>query len=360
MKHISVLLLLALISATSVAQNDAVTVYDKENFLGDSRNLYSHYNPEGLSDAFNNRIGSIRVPAGTWIVIFDETGFRGHYLVIENDWTATGDFAPWNNNISSILVMRDSESGLPVPQSNNYNTSDNYNNYYNNTNNTNNNNNTGYNNTGYNNTDYNNNNVQYNYNEPQVQNSYIPQNPGVFYNIEAAVKNPEDVIVLDIRGQNLSDWPAFFSNLKNMRELYISNNQFSSWPSFFSDLKQLRVIEAENNSFTSFPTYFSEFKNLEVLDLSGNPITSFPSFFHELTSLRVLDMSNTKVSSFPSFFNELTNLESLNISNTDISSFPSFFDELTRLRWMDISGTKITDLPYGVRSMNIVIVGRPD
>ncbi len=350
MKNFAILLLLALISATSMAQNDAVTVYDNENFTGDSRTLYSHYNPEGLSDVFNNRIGSIDIPAGTWIIIFDETGFRGHHLVIENDWTATGDFAPWNNNISSILVMRDAESGLPVPQGNNYNTSDSYNNNSNYNNN----------NSGYNSNTGNNNNVQYNYNEPQVPNNYVPQTAGVYYNIEAAAKNPEDVIVLDVRGQNLSSWPAFFSNMKNLRELYISDNNFSSWPPFFSDLKQLRVLVAENNDFTDFPPYFSNFKSLEVLDMSGNPITSFPSFFHELSALRELDMSYTKVSSFPSFFNELTNLESLNIAFTGISSFPSFFDELTRLRWMDISGTGITDLPYGVRSMNIVIVGRPE
>ncbi len=350
MKHFATLILFALFSVTCISQNDAVTVYDNENFTGDSRNLYSHYNPEGLSDVFINRIGSIRIPTGTWIVIFDESGFRGHYLVIENDWTATGDFAPWNNNISSILVMRDAESGLPIPQSNNYNTSDSYNNSNN------------YNNNNYNydNSENYNNDVQNNYIEPQVQNVYIPQNSGVYYNIEAAARNPEDVIVLDVRGQNLSTWPSFFSDMENLRELYISNNNFSSWPSFFSDLRQLRVIDAENNNFTSFPSYFSELKNLEILDLSGNPITSFASFFHELKSLRVLDMSYTKVSNFPSFFNELKNLESLSIAHTNIISLPSFFDELTQLRWMDISGTGITDLPYGVRSMNIVIVGRPE
>lgn len=341
MKNFAILLLLALISATSVAQNDAVVVYDNENFTGDSRNLYSHYNPEGLSDVFNNRIGSIDIPAGTWIIIFDETGFRGHHLVIENDWTATGDFAPWNDNISSILVMRDAESGLPMQQS-----SSNIGNTSNGTN--------------WNSAVVDGGSAQTYNTEPVNPYNYSPPTSGVFYNIEAAAKNPEDVIVLDVRGQNLSSWPAFFSNMKNLRELYISDNNFSSWPPFFSDLKQLRVIEAENNNFSSFPSYFSELKSLEILDLSGNPITSFPSFFHELSALRVLDMSYTKVSSFPSFFNELTSLESLNIAYTGISSFPSFFDELTRLRWMDISGTGITDLPYGVRSMNIVIVGRPE
>ena len=238
MKNLLLYCLLAIVCTFGTAQNNAVVVYDNTNFTGEYRSLNNHWNPGGL-DAFDNRIGSIVIPNGAWIIVFDEPGFRGHYLVIEKNWTATGDNSPWDNNISSILVFYDVNSGLPIPQQNFNNNNYNYNNYNNTANN------------------YNNNN-QYNYNQTQPQYN----NSGIYYSMDAAIKNPENVIVLDVRGQNLSTWPSFFNNMKNLRELYISDNNFSSWPSFFSDLKQLRILEAQNNNLTSFPSFFGDLKNL--------------------------------------------------------------------------------------------------
>lgn len=51
---------------------------------------------------------------------------------------------------------------------------------------------------------------------------------GIFFSTDAALKDPEEVRILDIRGQDLNSWPAFFHEMKYLEELYISNNQFST------------------------------------------------------------------------------------------------------------------------------------
>lgn len=341
MKVIVLISVFTLLFFRCLAQTEPVIVYDNTDFTGEQRALSAHWNPDGLSDVFNNRIGSMHIPDGTWVIVFEETGFRGQYLVIKDNWSAMDYYAAWNNNISSMLVLRKANEGIPVQAEGDQETAWQPVNQM------------------PANTCVNTGNHVCSESHFMPDASTVPGD-GVFFSLEAAMRHPEDVLVLDIRGQYVSEWPAFFSNMKNLQELYISDNNFSSWPSFFGDFNQLRVLVAANNQFTEFPPFFQNLKHLEVLNISGNPITSFCPFFQDLTALRELDISGTGITSFPAFFQNLKQLRHLNISGTAIDRFPAFFEELTQLHWMDITGTKITDLPYGVRSMNIVIVGRPD
>jgi len=277
-----------------------VTLYEDASFKGNYKNINTNWN---ASDDyyFNDRISSIAVPPGIKIIVFSEANFTGDFMELTGNWSinSTQDF--WNNRISSIIYLdynrKPGPSGPPAVRGRScLDLGDHH------------------------------------CPEAAIFPDMQPGN-GYFVSLNAAIKNPSEVRILDIRGQNLSEWPAFFNQLTNLEELYISNNQFKSWPPFFHQLSKLRVLVADHNNFTGYPDFFHQFTHLQVLNIAGNPISTFPSFFHQMTALIELD-----------------------ISYTDITSFPSFFSQLERLHYLDMRNTKIQNIPMEVHQMNMIIV----
>lgn len=299
-----------------------ITVYTAANYQGYSKQINSNWSGD-LS--WVNKISSIKVPSGTKIIVYEQANFQGNFMSIDKNWNIGCGTDTWNDRINSIKFITKTQ-GFPGNHNHNHN--------------------------------HNKNKTCINL-QNHVCNSTCFQVPkgnfsaGYYTSMDAAVSNPLDVKILDLRGQNLSSWNSQIYKLTNLEELYISNNNFSSWPSYFYDLKSLRVLIAENNKFSSFPTYFSSMVNLEIINFSNNPISSFPSSFSNLSKLKELDMSNTKISQLSTYFYQLKALIHINISNTNIGSFPSYFSDLKQLHYMDIRGTKISYIPSSIKSMNI-------
>lgn len=315
MKRLFTLLLL-FFSTFAFAQ---ITVYTAANYQGYSKQINSNWSSD---PSWVNKISSIKVSSGTKIIAYEKANFQGNFMSIDKNWNIGCGTDTWNDRINSIKFVTKTQ-GFPG--------------------------------------NHNHNNAQKTCIKLQnhVCNSTCFQVPkgnftaGYYTSMDAAVSNPLDVKILDLRGQNLSSWNSRIYKLTNLEELYISNNNFSSWPSYFYYLKSLRVLVADHNNFKSFPTYFTSLTNLEVINFSNNPVSSFPSYFSKMKKLKELDISNTNISSFPSYFYQLKALIHINISNTNISSFSTYFSDLKQLHYVDIRGTKITYLPNSVKSMNI-------
>jgi hypothetical protein len=316
--------LVLILSITSAdAQN--IILYEHDNYNGRSLTISENWDATSYP-AFNDKISSIAIPEGIKIIIFEHSDFKGDFLEINENWSVVNGQQSWNDKISSIIVL-DYRKKTPVyPYQHGHRAS------------------------------------CIHLENHDCQSTALLPEQGVFYgegyyiNLDAAVKNPNDVRVLDIRGQNLSEWPSFFNELKNLEELYISHNNFNTWPGFFNDLKKLKILVADHNQFSTWPSYIHDLDHLEVINLSHNPLTTFPSFFSDLDNLRELDVSHTYIYTFPGFFNKLKKLQHLNISHTKISSFPSFFYELQALHYLDIRETAITSIPVKIKEMNMILL----
>lgn len=322
MRNLTAIILL-FISTSVSAQN--VILYEDMNFQGYGKSISANWNST-YDWTLNDKISSIVVPQGIKIIVFADADFRGDFMELTANWSVASSQETWNNRISSIIFL-----------------------------------------------DYNKGNSQYNPNpsyglscinldnhrcaETAIcpEQNITPGN-GYFMSMEAAIKNPSQVRVLDLRNQNLSSWPNYFYEMKNLEELYISGNQFNAWPNYFYELKKLRILVADHNNISSWPNYFYELKSLEVLNISYNPLISWPAYFYEMKNLKELDVSHTQLNSLPPYFYQLPNLTHLNISNTSINSLGSYLYELKLLHFIDIRNTGISIIPNEIKEKNIVIL----
>ncbi|MCP9754084.1 GTP-binding protein [Lacihabitans sp. CCS-44] len=114
------------------------------------------------------------------------------------------------------------------------------------------------------------------------------------------VENEIFVTDLNLSGNQLTKFPNFLSNAKNLKNLNLSNNQIS----FFDD-----------NAFEGLI-------NLEKLDLSGNKITFLPSSINKLKRLKSLNISSNNLSFLPKELEELENLEEIQIRSNNLDKVP--------------------------------------
>lgn len=81
---------------------------------------------------------------------------------------------------------------------------------------------------------------------------------------------PDDIRVLDLSNRGLSgSLKAEVRELKNLKEIDISNNNFTGLPAEVGQLSQLETLNLSNNPFTGLPYELGNLKNLKVLDLRG-------------------------------------------------------------------------------------------
>ncbi len=92
----------------------------------------------------------------------------------------------------------------------------------------------------------------------------------VYNNLRDANANPDNVYVLDLDDQDLTNIPASISDFRNLEVLILSNNELSKLPEDICMLKNLTVLELQNNSFSKLPECIYKMKNLELLNLKGN------------------------------------------------------------------------------------------
>lgn len=71
---------------------------------------------KGSGDYWNDKISSIRVPAGLTVVVYEHEKYQGRSMTLTSDWTVSGSSDPWNDQISSIRVFRTQPAPPPKPK----------------------------------------------------------------------------------------------------------------------------------------------------------------------------------------------------------------------------------------------------
>ncbi|XP_021761881.1 disease resistance protein RPS2-like [Chenopodium quinoa] len=105
-------------------------------------------------------------------------------------------------------------------------------------------------------------------------------------------------------------------NCTNLSTLLLQHNPFEVIPeSFFSNMRGLRVLSLSDTCIIRLPSSFSALQELQVLDLSCCQKLQQVPLLSKLHKLEFLDLSRTAIEQFPSSLEMLKRLKELNLSS---------------------------------------------
>lgn len=138
---------------------------------------------------------------------------------------------------------------------------------------------------------------------------------------------------IDISFNKLSNM-KLFQNLRNLRELNLSNNDIKD----FVELPSLQVLNVSNNEINGELNFDNfKFPNLEVLDLSGNKLSKVD--MTGLKQLRILKLKNNVNLQHLEIEENSTKLKKLNLVGLKKLRKFECLDKLQSLRSLSIEGT---------------------
>lgn len=177
--------------------------------------------------------------------------------------------------------------------------------------------------------------------------------------IEEVKKNNGSKLILVSKG--LTSLPKSVLELKQLTQLYLSDNQLTSLPSEISKLENLTELYINKNNLVSLPSEISELKKLTKLSLFENKLNSLPPGISKLRKLTELDLSNNQLTVLPSGISRLDNLSKLDLSNNQFASLPlEILDLQLDINWESVyaKGVFIGDNPFVYPPVEILLRGR--
>jgi Leucine-rich repeat (LRR) protein len=130
----------------------------------------------------------------------------------------------------------------------------------------------------------------------------------VFDNLQEALKTPNAVYRLSLKGQKLKAFPMEIVQLKNLQELDLSKNRIDSLPNAMCELKNLQTLDVSSNKIVNLPDSIGKLKNLRKLSAGKNEIVEIPRSIGDCSSLEILDLWSNQISVFPDELNKLKKL----------------------------------------------------
>ncbi len=131
-----------------------------------------------------------------------------------------------------------------------------------------------------------------------------------FTSLEEALKQPEQVIKLELRKKKLKKFPQEIFQFTNLQYLDLSKNNITEIPPNISSLKSLQYFSIARNNLAEFPFQINELTNLYYLNANNNDLTGITPGIGGLIRLKNLDLWSNDLERFP---DELQNLKSLQI-----------------------------------------------
>ncbi|XP_044289445.1 protein flightless-1 homolog [Varanus komodoensis] len=165
--------------------------------------------------------------------------------------------------------------------------------------------------------------------------------------------NLMDLLYLDLSDNKLESLPPQMRRLLHLQTLILNNN-----PLLHAQLRQLPAMTAlqtlhlrnTQRTQSNIPTSLEGLVNLTDVDLSCNDLTRIPECLYTLSSLRRLNLSSNQISELSLCIDQWTPLESLNLSRNQISSLPSAICKMTKLKKLYLNSNKLDfdGIPSGI------------
>ncbi|KAL8175325.1 UNVERIFIED_CONTAM: hypothetical protein K2H54_019610, partial [Gekko kuhli] len=185
----------------------------------------------------------------------------------------------------------------------------------------------------------------------------------------------DDLSVLDLSYNQLTECPRELENAKNMLVLNLKHNSIDSIPNqLFINLTDLLYLDLSDNKLESLPPQMRRLVHLQTLILNNNPLlhaqlrqlpamaalqtlhlrntqrtqSNLPTSLEGLTNLTDVDLSCNDLTRVPECLYTLSNLRRLNLSSNQIAELSLCIDQWTRLESLNLSRNQLTSLPSAV------------
>uniref|UniRef100_A0A8C6G3N0 Protein flightless-1 homolog n=1 Tax=Moschus moschiferus TaxID=68415 RepID=A0A8C6G3N0_MOSMO len=160
----------------------------------------------------------------------------------------------------------------------------------------------------------------------------------------------DDLSVLDLSYNQLTECPRELENAKNMLVLNLSHNR--QLPA----LTALQTLHLRNTQRTqsNLPTSLEGLSHLADVDLSCNDLTRVPECLYALPGLRRLNLSSNQIAELSLCIDQWVHLETLNLSRNQLTSLPSAICKLTKLKRLYLNSNKLDfdGLPSGIGKLS--------
>ncbi|XP_047213705.1 protein flightless-1 homolog [Girardinichthys multiradiatus] len=168
--------------------------------------------------------------------------------------------------------------------------------------------------------------------------------------------NLTDLLYLDLSDNKLDSLPPQMRRLVHLQTLILNNN-----PLMHAQLRQLpamvalQTLHLRNTQRTqsNMPTSLEGLTNLADVDLSCNDLTRVPEGLYSLSSLKRLNLSSNQISELSLCIDQWSQLETLNLSRNQLTSLPSAICKLSKLKKLYVNSNKLDfdGLPPGVSKL---------
>ncbi|XP_050823815.1 protein flightless-1 homolog isoform X2 [Gopherus flavomarginatus] len=165
--------------------------------------------------------------------------------------------------------------------------------------------------------------------------------------------NLTDLLYLDLSENKLESLPPQMRRLVHLQTLILNNN-----PLLHAQLRQLPAMTAlqtlhlrnTQRTQSNLPTSLEGLTNLADMDLACNELSRVPECLYTLSSLRRLNLSSNQISELSLCIDQWTQLETLNLSRNQLTSLPSAICKLTKLKKLYLNSNKLDfdGIPSGI------------
>uniref|UniRef100_A0A8C6LNW4 FLII actin remodeling protein n=1 Tax=Nothobranchius furzeri TaxID=105023 RepID=A0A8C6LNW4_NOTFU len=165
--------------------------------------------------------------------------------------------------------------------------------------------------------------------------------------------NLTDLLYLDLSDNKLDSLPPQMRRLVHLQTLVLNNN-----PLMHAQLRQLpamlelQTLHLRNTQRTqsNMPTSLEGLTHLADVDLSCNDLTRVPECLYSLGSLKRLNLSSNQITELSLCIDQWTQLETLNLSRNQLTSLPSAICKLSKLKKLYVNSNQLDfdGLPPGV------------
>lgn len=161
-----------------------------------------------------------------------------------------------------------------------------------------------------------------------------------FTSLEEALKNPEQVVKLELRKKRLKTIPPEVFKFPNLQYLDLSKNSIAEVPADIAKLKNLQYLSIARNHLVEFPVEIGELSNLYYLNANNNDLVAITPGVGKLEKLRNFDLWSNNIERFPE---ELQGMKALKILDLRVIMIPDA--EQARIQTL-LPNAKIFFSPY--------------
>ncbi len=136
-----------------------------------------------------------------------------------------------------------------------------------------------------------------------------------YTDLDEAMKNPADVVKLNLKRKKLKGFPKEVLEMKNLQYLDVSKNNIKELPDSIVTLNKLQYLLVSRTGLERLPVNIGRLKNLKHLNVNQNEISVLPYSIGDLENLEVADLWSNNLDYFPESMAKLKNLKWMDLRN---------------------------------------------